>query len=278
MAIVKKLGKNGKTFKPAGILTRIKPLSMPTDGIKMCVYGTSGSGKTTIGATFPKPLLFVKFEEGTASIHNVKGVDAVPEPGSVITDVSDFDAILNHLEKSDHYKTVVLDSASSLQDCVLKKVIDRDLPAQLDFGSIERDEWGQCSQIMKEFLNKLLKLRMNVVILAHEREFNVDDEKDTLEPHVAPGVSPAVKDFLLREVHYIGHTCVRMCDVKGVKKIKKGGKVKEVPVTREEIKYIMRVAPHPTFRTKFRVPKGYQKPEFIMDPDFDQIIRIIEGK
>lgn len=77
MPIVKKQSAKVQRRKTGSVLDRIAPVALPASGMKMNVYGRSGTGKTTFACTFPKPLLLVGTEDGTRSVYTVKGVDYV---------------------------------------------------------------------------------------------------------------------------------------------------------------------------------------------------------
>jgi ABC-type dipeptide/oligopeptide/nickel transport system ATPase subunit len=54
--------------KGGGIASRIVPVAQAARGFTMALYGRSGSGKTRLSCTFPKPLLLLGAEEGTGSV------------------------------------------------------------------------------------------------------------------------------------------------------------------------------------------------------------------
>lgn len=82
----------------------------------------SGMGKTTLAATFPKPI-FMRAEDGMQSIPYNQRPDAMP----VIKKESDVWDQFTALLKEDHdYKTLVIDSVTALERLFIQHVIDSD--------------------------------------------------------------------------------------------------------------------------------------------------------
>ena len=90
------------------------------DGIKINIYGRSGTGKTTLWATFPKPILCLVCSGGKRP-GELKSIDT-PENRKLITPkiVTRIDDIREELDGASEFATVVLDHASWLQDLALK--------------------------------------------------------------------------------------------------------------------------------------------------------------
>src|SRR5690348_2501884 len=75
---------------------------------RTCVfYGRSGTGKTTLAGSFPKPLLLLDVkDEGTDSVADVKGVKVFD-----VTSFEDFELAYYHVERNPKkYKTIVVDT------------------------------------------------------------------------------------------------------------------------------------------------------------------------
>jgi len=271
MPIVKKQT-NHKTTKKHGssVVDRIGPVSLANSDMKINIYGRSGTGKTTLACTFPKPLLLIGAEDGTRSVHNVNGVDFVP-----ITTSGELTELTEYVIQSDKYKTVVLDTASSLQDMILKEIMGIDeLPAQKSWGMASRDQYGQCSLQTKERLRALLNLKdCNVVILAQEREFNTESDGSLLMPYTGSALTPSVTGWLNPACDYICQTFIRQRTE--LRTIKIGKKVSKKEQTIKGVDFCLRVAPDPVFMTKFRLPKGTELPEFLIDPNYEAIDKLI---
>lgn len=255
----------------SSVVKGITAITKPTTGIKISLYGRSGTGKTTIFSTFPKPSLLIRAEEGTRSIYKEKGVFTTP----LITDPKELSELIEHVKDSGKYLTVGLDTATAFQDVVLKSIVNRTVSVQLGFGEIGREEWGQCALQVKEKLRELMELAdagVNVVILSQERDFSEEESSDMIMPMVSSRVTPSVVDWLNPSVDYIGHTFLkevseRVTEMKGKQKIIRN---------KTAIKWCMRVGPHPVYVTKFRIPRGNILPEYIVDPNYDKIKELID--
>lgn len=269
----KKTKRSRKQGAKKGVLERIGPVQLKRVGYKVSVYGRSGTGKTTFACTFPKPLLLIGVEDGTKSVHNVKGVDFVPIDNSgELTEVVEFLADSN-------YKTAVLDTASALQSLILKEILELDeLPAQLDWGLARREEWGQCALQTKERLRSLIELvekcGMHIVINSQEREFSMDNEESIILPYVSAALTPSVTGWLDPECDYIVQTFKR--PKTRVKEVKVGKKRVKKEIKTGEIEYCLRTGPHEVYTTKFRLPRGIELPQAIADPAFKSMEQLIK--
>ena len=266
-----KIVKQSAKVKRAGIkvLSRIKPVSLENDFIKMSVYGRSGSGKTTFACTGPKPLLIIGAEDGTRSVHNLKGVDFIR-----LQHPSEINDLVDHL-KAGTYKTVVLDTATSLQDMVLASILGlEELPIQKTWGGAKQQEWGQCALQMKEYLHRLLSLPMHVFILAQEREFNVESEQTLLMPYVNSALTPSVTGWLSPACDYVCQTFLRTRTE--TRKAKIGGKTVLVKKETDQVEYCLRTGAHAVYTSKFRLPKGFVLPEAIVDPTVTKVAELIK--
>lgn len=277
MPIVVKQGQ-GKPDKQADIHSRIRPITeRDLGGIKINIYGQSGTGKTTFWSSFPKPILALICSGGqeTRSIVNVPEIDEMELSSPIdINDVCE----LQNADKP--YKTLVLDHASAFQDLILTKLLGIDtLPAQMTWGVATREQWGQVSIQFKEYVRNLLKLHCNVVIVAQERVFNgSDDGSDTgiIKPTVASALSPSIKDWLNPNVDYVCQTFIRQKIEENTIKI--GTKEKKTKSVVEGVEYCLRTAPSPVFASKFRAVLGTEIPDCIVNPTYAKLMSLISRK
>lgn len=260
-----------KKGTPNTILNRIAPVSLEDNSIKMCLYGRSGSGKTTLACTFPKPLLIIGFEDGTKSVHNVDGVDFVR-----VLFTNELSELLEGVNGK--YKSYLLDTATALQDMHLKEILGLDeLPAQLSWGIASREDWGQTALKTKECLRAVLNLDGNVIVTAQERQFTANSaDSDVVIPYVGSALSPSVAGWLNPACDYIGQTFIR--EETATKTTKIGGKVMTTEVKTGKKLFCLRVGPSEVYTTKFRLPKKNTLPEYVVDPSYEKILKLISGK
>ena len=43
------------------------------------------------------------------------------------------------------------------------------------------------------------------------------------------------------------------------------------------VEYCLRCEPHEVYMTKFRLPKGTKLPDVLVDPDYDKVLKVIQG-
>lgn len=236
-------------------------------------YGKSGSGKTTIAASFPKPVLFLDCkDEGEDSISDVEGVDI-----KEVESAQDIDDIFWFLKKNPgKYKTIVFDTMTGLQQIMVEEVVGGNTKGKKqagDWGTMRKQDWGDIASVMKRWVIDFRSLPMEVVFIAQDRVFNGGDEADDeneLAPEVGPRLMPSVSSALNAAVSVIANTFIRIRYVK--KKV--DGKEKEL----RRVEYCLRVGPNPVYITKIRSPKDMQAPEVIVNATYEDIIDVITGE
>lgn len=144
-------------------------------GLKVLLYGASGSGKTRMAATFPKPL-FLDLESGLRSTLALGPVLRFPaDPKEEIQSLEDVKRFYSLAKgaKPGKFETIVIDSLNELQLLLMKNILRRfdatrhyeDQPTMADYGKLARD--------FQSIIRLFLKLPYHVVFTAVEtpREF-----------------------------------------------------------------------------------------------------------
>jgi hypothetical protein len=263
------------------VLSRLKPIGFEEDFLRVLLYGKSGTGKTTLWSTFPGPILAIVCSGGMKP-GELRSVDT-PENRKRITTVtlqasSEMKDLVEHQAATGAFKTVVIDHVSGLQDLTLKEILGiEEIPAQKSWGLATQQEYGQSTMQCKEILRAFFGLPCNTVVIGQERvDEPVDTDSEILVPHIGVAVTPALANWLNPAVDYNCQTFIRplMVDVETNISGKK-------MVTRKRgkgVEYCLRTAPSDVYTTKFRLPKGHKLPDVIVDPTYDKLMAVINGR
>lgn len=272
--------KKSPTSKDDARLPGARKVSKVNKHRSFVFYGRSGTGKTTLAATFPGPILLLDVrDEGTDSVADVADLDV-----KEIEDFDDFEEAYWWLTKHpDVYKTVIVDTVSQLQQLLVKEIgekVAKKGKKAGDWGSMTQRDWGNVAAKMKEWIinyRDLTKEGMDVVFIAQDRVFNAgeddDDTDNQISPEVGPALSPAIAKVLNAAVSMIGNTFIRSRIVKKDDKKKPGKKI-----SKEVTEYCLRMGPNSSYVTKVRKPRDIEAPSFIVDPTYEDILEVIKGK
>lgn len=251
-----------------------------TAGLKVLTYGQSGVGKTTFWATFPGPILALICSGGNRP-GELRSIDTPENRKKIRAEtVLDVAAVKAAILTAPEYATVVLDHVSGLQDLILKEILGlSEIPAQKSWGLATQQQYGQCAMQAKEQLRALLSIEGNVVIVGQERTFGGRDDgmdPDLIKPTVGPAVIPSLAGWLAPACDFVLQMHKRPKMVRKTAKV--GGKEIVTMERGKGIEYCARCEPHDIYLTKFRLPKGRQIPDVIIDPDYAKIKAVIDGR
>lgn len=256
--------KNNSKF--SAVTDRIKPVTSLGLVLAALFYGKAGTGKTTVAATFPKPLLHLDVrEKGTDSISDMKEVDSLS-----VEDWDQFEQVYWYLKSPENkYKTVVIDAVSQLQDFALIAALAEN--GKDENSPISKRDFGVAAGRLKSWIinyRDLVDAGINVVFLAHDRTNEGEEGEDgELMPSVGPRMMPSVASVLTAAVKIIGNTFVKESHEK-----LPSGKAKRV------VEYCMRVGPHAYYATKVRQPKGSYCPDILENPDYNAMVSLMKGE
>lgn len=246
----------------------IAPVSDLEQPMTALFYGKSGSGKTALAATFPKPILFLDIRErGLETIAKEKDIKVIS-----VDDWVKFERTYWYLKNEKHpFKTIVLDQITALQGVCMDQVrLDDNLDVT---DKMHRGQWGTISGLMQQWLLNYRDLRddgMCVVFLAHDRSKSSEDEsgEDQIDPSVGARLMPSVTSFVNGMVSVIGNTFIRE------KVVKLDGGKKE-----KTAQYRLRIGPHAYYDTKIRRPKDSGPiPESVLNPSYEKLLAISRGE
>ena len=142
-------------------LRGVKPESIEKR-LKALFYGGAGVGKTTASISFPKVYL-IDTEKGAENDQYAK---LLQKNGGAIFQTSDFDELMKEvkalLSEQHEYKTLVIDPFTTLYNDLLDKSAVKN---GTEFGR----HYSDANKQVKNLLNLLLRLDMNVIITCHSK-------------------------------------------------------------------------------------------------------------
>ncbi len=245
---------------------RITPVHELPTVLSALFYGRSGTGKTTLASSFPKPALLLDIrEKGTDSVFDVEDLDVLS-----VTSWEDVEDVYWMLKKEGHYKTVIIDQVSAMQDLCQRAILEEE---EKDKMSLRL--FGELSGRMKTWLlnyRDLVDEDIHVVFLAHDRTFGNDDSDDddqAIDPNVGPRLMPSIATTLSGAVKVIGCTFIQ--EVVGPKDIK-------TKTRSREVNYCIRIGAHGVYTTKLRTSKSNPVPPIMVNPSYSKIIDLMRGK
>lgn len=259
---------NSSPSLTGGIQDRIIPVADVPVEINALFYGRSGTGKTTIIGSAPKPLLILDIrEKGTTSIRNNKDTYVL-----TINNWKEFEEAYWFLfsKEGRRFKSVAIDTVTQLQDFALEQV-----RGGKKEGLISQKSWGEAASLLKTWILLFRDLNANIFFTAQDRikkgaTDEEEDEEDTspITPEAGPYVMPSVAKILNAAVDIIGYTFIR----ENVKTTLKQGKRTKI----KKVEYCLRIGPHPIYVTKFRAPQGNSDkvPEVLVSPTFEDLIEL----
>lgn len=150
-----------------------KPKNRP---VVATIIGDAGLGKTSLAATFPKPI-FIRAEDGLSSIPESLRPDAFPRLNSV----EDLWEQLTALIKEDtEYDTLVVDSVTALEVLFSEHVLETDpkkpkglQQAHGGYGA-GRDMVASLHRRLRKAAERLVERGMNVVFVAHADTMRIE--------------------------------------------------------------------------------------------------------
>jgi hypothetical protein len=177
-----------KTFSVADAISQI--------GVKVLVYGPTGSGKTSIAKTMPKPVLVLDFEGGVLSLLNTEGILVCP-----IKSTEDLLQTVRELQSDTQFRSVVFDGLSIF---VKRRV-------QELRGTKERvtwDEWQKLTNEVRAAVLPLLQLRKHLLLTCLPRWIREKDERGRdVGPIIGATIdlTPALRNDLVAACDFVGY-------------------------------------------------------------------------
>lgn len=191
----------------------IQPTQLCKDlrGRFVLLYGIAKSGKTSMSAMWPKPLI-IAFEKGYNALVGVKAAD--------VASWADFKNICRQLKKAEAkevYETIVIDTIAIAYALCEKYIIAREgvtAISEIPYGK----GWGMLKDEFETAFRELTQLGYALVFIAHSKTKKteyVDEEGNELDA-LAPDLPNTAYQIVNRMVDVIGYIGVEY-DIKNNK-------------------------------------------------------------
>jgi len=152
--------------------------------IKALVYGQSGTGKTTLALSAPKPLL-LDFDGGASRLNTEHRVDTVQ-----IKTWAEVNQVLS--EDLAAYETIVVDTVGKMLDCIITSVCAGRIPRIQD--------WGSINNTFSTFCRTLSGLNKNIIFVAHR-----DNRKEGDNNVFVPAIREKSYNSIVTELDLVGY-------------------------------------------------------------------------
>lgn len=242
----------------ASILNTAVDISEVSSGKLVVLYGKSASGKTKVGSTFPKPMLYVKIgDDGVNTIKKVSGISIV-EPRTT----AELKQVFEELEKDKTYKSVFVDTFSLLvNEWKNENVIQKG-------KKMTQQLWGDLLTETEELIRLAHKLSKKkwVILSGHEVTDSIEGMEDELLPDVRISISKGARTYIEGMANFGIHTV----------KIQKESVDKTTGEVKEIVKYAADIGPNPYYWTKFQIDPKIKLPNRIINPSYEKIMKLIE--
>lgn len=267
------------------VLQRIAPVKPTALGhMKVAVYGGPGTGKTRLACSFPKPMLLIGTEDGTASVAGVKGLEFV-----MLQSTDELTELVEGPIRAGKYASVGLDNGTKFREMRITELFAtmgvKEIPERKPFlyaDPVWKSVWTNTGQDLRNLWRPLLDLPrvmpLNVIFIAQEQNlYEESGSSELIKPKVGSALGKSLCDWLHAECDYVAQTMIR-------------AQVRERPVmvngrqtgTKQEQtgkkEYCLRVGPHEVYQAKFRLPEGRTvEQEVIVNPSYEKIAALIRG-
>jgi len=145
-----------------------KDVTLDTEYFKAMIVGTFGTGKSVFASTCPTPGFVFDFDEG---IITYKGLDFDYEQYTVdwkgwVKFEKDLIKVKEKVAAGD-YKTVVVDSTSSMTDMAMERALQLDPKRSPTNGPIWNVHFMLVRNLMEGRLRQIIGLPCNVIVISH---------------------------------------------------------------------------------------------------------------
>jgi hypothetical protein len=137
--------------------------------LKCLMYGVAGAGKTMAAISFPKPYL-IDTEKG---FEHQQYLEKIKETGGSVFHTTDFDELLDEIKalatEQHGFKTLIIDPLTVIYNNLVDKCATDRITSTNTDGTAHGGHYMAVNRKMKQLMNLLLKLDMNVIITSHSK-------------------------------------------------------------------------------------------------------------
>lgn len=163
------------------------------NNVKILIYGSPGSGKTTMAVSADKTLL-VDFDGGVHRVDPRHLVDTVQ-----VTKLEDFIQLLDNEDLS-MYDTLSIDTIGKMLDYAGDALIKSDPKLGRKDGALTLQGYGARKALFKTIIHRCDTLTKNIIFVAHDKE-----EKDGDYKSIRPEVGGSSAGDLIKELDLVGY-------------------------------------------------------------------------
>lgn len=142
-----------------------KDIKLSTSQFKVFVVGDYGTGKSIFAGTFPTPGFVFDFDRG---ILNYQGKDFDYQSyNQSPKDWIQFEKDLSEVSKSGKYKTIVVDSTSTMTDLAMERALQLDPKRSPSNGPLWNVHYQITKNLIEGRLRQILNIPANIVVIGH---------------------------------------------------------------------------------------------------------------
>lgn len=242
------------------ILSKAVPISELGQRQLWVLWGKSGTGKTELGSTFPKPMLYIQIgDDGSNTIANKEGIKAIR-----VDSTEELKQIGEELLKDKKYASVFVDTFSLVTNVWI------DANAVQKKKKMTQQMWGDLKISTEELIKIFHKAALNhiVILSCHESNDSIEGMEDEILPDIRPSVTKGGRTYLEGMANYGIHTT----------KLKKTIVSKKTGEEKEVVKYAAHLGANPYYWTKLQIDSSIKVPEIVFNPTYDKLLGIIQGE
>lgn len=156
--------------------------SVAASRFKLLLYGLSGMGKTTMAASFPKPI-FLDLEGGMLSVRKFRPFRYPKNPNEDIRSYSQVVDFYNMVKttKNPPFETLVIDSLNELQLLIAQYVVSKYNKVKRQYDDqLTLADYGKSNRDFSKVVRLFLKLPFHVVFTAASTQKQFGDDTDVM--------------------------------------------------------------------------------------------------